>query len=244
MSGGPALRLASPDLDAARDRFVRTGRTVIEPVLKAKDAETLHHAMATFSPWGLVTCVAGQHRTFDAAGMDVLDPAKRKEFDALVHAGAASGFQYLFENMALYELGRKGALDGVMRAAFELVRSQAFLDLARSVTGCEDISFSDCQLTRYRGGHFLTEHDDAVEGKARRAAYVLNMTPDWRADYGGQLQFLTDTGDVEEAFTPRFNRLALFKVPARHAVSCVAPFAPSARYAITGWLRAGDEPAL
>jgi hypothetical protein len=244
VSRGALLRLASPDLDAARDRFARTGRTALAPVLKPADANTLYQSVAAVSTWGLVTCVGGEHRTFDAAGMETIDAAKRCDFDKLVHTGAAQGFQYLFENLALYELGRTGKLEGVLRAAFELVRSERFVQMGRAVTGCDDIAFSDCQLTRYRAGHFLTEHDDAVEGKQRRAAYVLNLTPDWRADYGGQLQFIGQTGDVEEAFTPGFNRLCLFKVPTRHAVSCVAPFAPAARYAITGWLRAGAEPDL
>ena len=42
---------------------------------------------------------------------------------------------------------------------------------------------------------------------------------------------------MEEAFTPAFNSLNVFKVPAQHAVSIVAPFAGAPRLSITGWIR-------
>jgi len=36
----------------------------------------------------------------------------------------------------------------------------------------------------------------------------------------------------------------LFAVPAPHRVTAVAPFVGDARYALTGWLRYGTEPAV
>jgi Rps23 Pro-64 3,4-dihydroxylase Tpa1-like proline 4-hydroxylase len=43
--------------------------------------------------------------------------------------------------------------------------------------------------------------------------------------------------DVTFGLSPRFNALHLFKVPQRHSVSLVAPFAGAPRLSITGWLR-------
>lgn len=240
------LRLSkSIDRERARASMDAHGHAAIRPVLQAGDAKRLHERVTSWPHWGLVTHLEGEHRMLDAAGMETVDPVKKAQFNALVHKQAAQGFQYLFDNFALYEMGRKDKLDDpVLKAAFDLVRSDAFLELARAVTGAEDIAFADCQLTRYRPGHFLTLHDDGNVGKNRRAAYVLNLTPDWKADYGGQLQILDEAGDVERAYTPGFNRLLMFKVPRPHLVSCVAPFAPGARYAITGWVRAGEEPGV
>jgi SM-20-related protein len=91
-------------------------------------------------------------------------------------------------------------------------------------------------------GHFLTQHDDSgYSEQHRRVAYVLYLTRGWRADWGGQLQFLDARGDVEEVWMPRFNSLGLFLVPTPHVVTYVAPFATQPRYAITGWLCDGPE---
>ena len=102
------------------------------------------------------------------------------------------------------------------------------------MTGAADIAFADAQATAYAPGDFLTAHDDNVAGKARRAAYVLGLTPGWRTDWGGLLLFHRDS----TAWVPRFNTLNLFGVPQPHSVSQVASFAGNRRYAVTGWLRA------
>jgi Rps23 Pro-64 3,4-dihydroxylase Tpa1-like proline 4-hydroxylase len=65
----------------------------------------------------------------------------------------------------------------------------------------------------------------------------------WRPDWGGYLQFLDEDGDIVAGYKPRFNALNLFRVPARHNVSYVPPFAPAGRFAITGWFRADSGSA-
>ena len=110
-------------------------------------------------------------------GLDRLDRARRAPLDALVHREAQKDCSYLFENVSFYDAGRRGALtDPVFRAAFDLIRSDRFVALGRALTGDDAISFADCQLTRYRPGHFLTSHDDGLEGKNRSAAFVLNLS--------------------------------------------------------------------
>ena len=66
---------------------------------------------------------------------------------------------------------------------------------------------------------------------------MLNLSPRWRAEWGGHLQFLDETGEVTESMIPAFGALNVFKVPQSHAVSVVAPFAPAPRYSIIGWWR-------
>ena len=88
----------------------------------------------------------------------------------------------------------------------------------------------------------LTAHDDVAPGKHRLYAYVLNLTARWRADWGGILMFLDEEDHVAEGYTPAFNALNIFRVPQRHAVSMVAPFAGEPRISITGWIRS-EAPA-
>lgn len=228
-----ALKIGPP---AAQ--FAEQGYAVIDGLLSTPSARRLRDSARRFDGWTLVTVIEGQHREFAGADMDQLDPARRGPFDAMVAREAQAGFCYLYERLNLYEISRRGMVaDPVLKAAAELIASQSFLDLGRALTGDPDITFADCQLTRYRPGHFLTAHDDAAESMDRSAAFVLNLTEDWCADFGGVLQLLDEAGDLRAGLTPRFNRLALFRVPQSHAVSVVAPYAPGPRLAITGWFR-------
>lgn len=107
----------------------------------------------------------------------------------------------------------------------------------RDITRSESITYADMQATRYSKGHFLTEHDDNVQGKNRIAAYVLNLTPKWRNDWGGALVFPNKNIPGGQLFYPKFNALNIFSVPQKHSVSYVTPFAGEHRYSITGWFR-------
>lgn len=231
------------DTGRLRQRFKKYGRVQIPNFLTENAAHILVNTFTRHDRWNLVTNFNGQHMDLDERGMAKLSTADRNVFTDRVHAQAREDFQYLFSNYPIYDAYHSGTLDNpVIKKLFRFLNDSSFLDLLRHICADTTISFADAQATRYEAGHFLTEHDDDVEGKNRRCAYVLNLTPHWRPDWGGLLQFYDKNGNVEEAYTPRFNALNIFKVPQKHSVSSVAPFANGPRLSVTGWLRAGKNP--
>ena len=130
----------------------------------------------------------------------------------------------------------------VLATLFRAINAPPFLDAMRAVLDAPDIRFADGQLTRYRAGHFLTTHDDGIEGKNRVAAFVLTLSEGWQDDWGGVLEFSTRDGHDLARFVPRGNTLSLFKVPQPHEVTPVAPQVNAHRISVTGWLRTGEDP--
>ena len=231
------------DLCRLRQRFKKNGRIQIRDILSSDGAKLLSTTIRDHHKWNLVTNINGRHMDLDAAGMAKLSTDDLIRFRHEVHAQARENFQYLFSNYPLYDAYHKGSLDNrVLQNLFAFINSKPMLTLVRHICADSSISFADAQLTRYEAGHFLTEHDDDVAGKNRRCAFVLNMTPYWRPDWGGLLQFFGKNNNIEEAFTPCFNALNIFRVPQKHSVSSVAPFANAPRLSVTGWFRAGDDP--
>ncbi len=218
-------------------------RAHIPDFLRAADADAIHQALTTLPRWNTVTRSGDRHLDLDAAGLRQLKPEDQIRFDNAVHEGARRGFQYLFDNYPIADAYYAGTIvSDELARFFEFLNSPETIAFAREVTGIPEIKFADAQATRYLPGHFLTEHDDAVDGKNRCAAFVINFTRDWRADWGGLLMFIGKDGHVEAAYTPKFNALNIFTVPQRHSVSVVAPFAPAVRLSITGWFRSGEDP--
>lgn len=239
-----SLRI-NPELDESElvAALARDGRVHTPDFLAPDAAEALSDVIAAETRWNLVAQLGGKHVDLGAAAMEMLNPHKREEFLAAVHAQARSGFQYLYENFPLYDVVHHNTLpDHPLIDLFTFLNGPDFLGFARRLVGADDIGFADAQVTRYGPGHFLASHNDAVSGKNRRAAYVLNLTREWRADWGGQLLFFDKAGHVSGGFTPTWNALNVFCVPARHSVALVAPFAKGRRVSITGWLRAGKDP--
>lgn len=182
----------------------------------------------------------GAQGAYDVSAADIgaLNVDQRVELTSAIHAQATNGFQYLFDSFRISDEAEAGRLTrGPLADFFSGLNAPEMIERLRDMTGEPRIAYLDAQVTRYRPGHFLTVHDDYQAGKDRLFAYVINLTPVWRADWGGLLMFMAEDGHVAEAFAPRWNALNILKVPQPHAVSVVAPFARGARYSITGWMR-------
>lgn len=238
----PPVRLAD-GLDCARIGrvFAAAGRVHIAPIFAADCAQRIFHELSTGIAWQLHLNDGDRPINLRGDGFDALPEEERRRFLAAVYESAGSRFQYLYSSFPVSDLAAKGEQPHlyVMRV-HEFLNSPGFLSFAREITGQPAITFADAQATLYRPGHFLTRHDDAMEGKNRLVAYVLNFTPAWQTDWGGILQFIDRDGHVAEGYAPVFNALNLFRVPQAHSVSYVSPFARHGRYSITGWLRSGS----
>lgn len=213
-----------------------TGRAQVNGLFAGGHAAYLAEQAAN-APYNTVTRRGSGHVDFPAAWLASLEPTQKQRLGEAVQASATESFQYLYDNRPIYDLAKVGEAEPVWSGLVDFLNGERFLNLMRDLTGEARIAMVDAQLTRFRRGHFLTQHDDAAEGKNRYFAYVLGLTPSWRIDWGGLLAFHGDDGNVAEAFTPRFNTLNLLRVPAPHSVTQVALSAGAERLSVTGWLR-------
>lgn len=234
----PVRLLESLDVKAIARVYATAGRVHIRPIFREDCAQRILHSLTHEVPWEVQLNDGAKAISRDGASFERLSAADRQRVMDAVHANAATRFQYIFRNFPLTDFNERGEhRDHYLMRVHDFLNSPEFLDFARRVTGVNSIALADAQATCYRAGDFLTRHDDIAPEKKRIAAYVLNFTPQWRADWGGILQFIDSDGHVAEGYTPVFNALNLFRVPQPHSVSHVVPFAPASRLSITGWLR-------
>jgi len=221
---------------AARS-YAKNGRVVIPDFLTPSSAQWLDAQLKNL-PWSLTTFEGGNQYEYDLRQLSKAPAAQRQAFQQRIFAQARNDFQFVHYSYALSENvplpdGSRHPIVGY----FDFVNSQQFLDVMRRITGNPAVCMADAMASCYLSGHFLTTHDDTHDKHERVAAYVLSMTRDWNPNWGGQLQFFDDAGNVIEGFNPAYNTLMMFRVPQRHAVTYVTPFAGAARLSLTGWLR-------
>ena len=229
--------------DPWRAVFEQRDRVQVPDILSLESARKIHQCLSKQEKWNLVFNRDGKHTDIDADSEVLWNDSQKQDFLNLVHSQATNDFQYLYKAVPIYDIYHKNLLPGhFLNKVFEFLNGEAFLNFVREVLSMPEIGFADAQATCYSAGHFLTSHDDNVQGKNRLAAYVLNLTPDWNANWGGALQFINSGGDIEAAYSPSYNALNMFRVPQQHSVAYVTPFAGAQRYSITGWLRAGKDP--
>jgi SM-20-related protein len=228
--------------------FARHGRLHLPDFFEEGFARALGATLAEATPWSRSMMIAGAAYDAPSNALDEVAPDQRRLIEDALAQGARDGFQYDFESWRLsdrLEAGqRSGGTLAPLEALYDFLNGPRFLRFVQELTGDPRGAYCDAQATRYRAGHFLNAHDDNVEGKGRLFAYVIGMTPQWRADWGGLLLFHDADGHVAEGFTPRFNALNIFQVPQPHSVSQVASFVTASRLSITGWIRtAAARPA-
>ena len=222
------------DQDAIAKQMAASGRVLVRDFFAAPVAQALFDTLQAVD-WDLsyrsfdgdVLLTGAQLRQLDQPGQDAL---ARQIVEV-----ASKGFQFSFFSHSLVHAALAGRSDLLARFV-RWMADEEFLSCMRRLSGQAELNRLYAQATMYRAGSFLRAHDDQVQTEDRRIAYVINLTRDWRPDWGGLLHFCDDKMEVVETFSPHYNSMSLFLVPQNHFVSQVAPFATRERCAITGWL--------
>lgn len=232
------------DLEGIRARLADTGRVAIADALLPEAAEALYACLSEEIPWRL-SCYDNRRESSERAlkltpaDLAAMTPQQRQALQQEVMRQARDRFQYVYQSFDLVEGFRSGETPDLFAyRVMEFMAGDAFFDFARDITGDAEINRVDGHATRYGPGHFLKLHADESPFERRRFAYVLGVTRDWHPDMGGLLHFLDEDGAVCETFTPSFNTLTIFRVPAPHVVSYVSPWVTGERLSITGWFTA------
>ena len=225
MNEAPVLRL-NPALDPAAfaQVYAREGLVRIPEVFEPAVVDRLAGILEQTLDWDVIC-------SNETGGAEILSRARRAELgtealSARLHGAtlrARSGFAYIYLGYPMIDAFVEGRDPGhPIHALTAFLNSPEMIAFGAAVTGEPGVTKIDAQATLYRPADFLTLHDDTGAGE-RLAAYTLGLTRQWRPDWGGQLLFHDETGDVERGFAPAFNVLTLFKVPRKHSVAPVAP---------------------
>ena len=227
-----AVLSRNPNLDALKlaQEIARTGRVQIRDILTEASAQRLFSALERETPWSLIFNEAAQIRV-----LENVSPERHQELAMAAWERAHSGFQFFYHHYRLTLNGKVFPKPGTCLAQLVAVlNTPDFRDFLCRVTGVKAITRVTSTATLYKPLDFLTIHNDNNRPDNRILAYSLNMTPQWRPDWGGALQFFDRDDHIEEAYLPTFNTLNLFLVPKLHSVAQVSVFG-GMRYTVSGW---------
>ena len=225
--------------------FQSNGRVQIHNFLKPEAAAALRKA-ADQLDWRLVLNEGEKHFDIQPNQLAHMTGKQHRALRLAAAERAQTGFQYFFENYPIHDIwhGRgRSALPACVAEVYEALNAPQTIALLRAITA-KPIDFCDAQLTRFRNGALLNEHDDDVPGKNRHFAYTLSLADPWKPAWGGTLSFLGPDGALIERFVPGFNTLSIFAVPTPHRVDPVNSKARGERISVTGWFRSGQPEEL
>jgi SM-20-related protein len=240
------LKLASikPEQNLISD-FLKNGIVKVPNALSIESANLIAAHIKKQKVWNLVFDHNGTHKDLNNIEVESWTDLQKENLLSVIHHQAETGFQYHYETIPLYDIYHDNLLpEHFFNEIMSFLNEESTLEYFRILLSCPEITFADGQITRFKAGHFLNKHNDDVDNKNRVAAFVLNLTEQWRPDWGGALHILDDHGALKQSFLPTYNEINIFKIPVDHYVGYVSPFAVNSRLSITGWLRTGKNPKL
>lgn len=218
------------NVNCLKEKFKINNSIKISNFLNEQFANFLFHHAYSNKNWLLATGI--ENVKYLKPSTPLNDKINNKQIKTVNEAFGKDHFSYIFyrsmnsKNMTYFEF--------VLR---QTMNSPEFINFLNEITGLQLVGLNTLFLSKYKNGSFLSPHSDKGNGKL---AFVLNITPQWKPQYGGILHFMNDERtEIINSFVPEFNSFVIFNVPEPHGiphfVSHVAPNVRFNRYAITGW---------
>lgn len=218
------------DLERIAEDYSADHRVRVDQLLPEDQAVALSQHLAEQINYRHAFVIDKNYGEVSDEQLNNLTEKDRNQLINAIQAQAAHGVGFWYERFSI-----TSEAQGLSGDLFNWLNSNSLLKELSELTKEAGLTGAIAQATRYQQGDFLTRHQDAVTKEKRKLAYVINLSPSWHPDWGGLLQFYEKNGTPCNAWTPDFNSLSLFDVSHVHSVTCISPFAPKPRLAISGW---------
>ena len=210
--------------------FDNKKRLKIDNFLNRNFAESLYNACITEKNWILASGI--DKNKYEKKHIPQNDKINQSQIKNVSSAFGKDQFSYAFyrsmngEKMNYHEFTLR-----------KILNSAEFIRILNEITNLNLTKLNTLFMSKYTSGNFLSTHSDKGNG---RLAFVINLSKNWKPQYGGNLHFLNeDRTEIIDTFVPGFNNLTIFYVPENtgipHYVSHVSPNVKNQRFAISGW---------
>lgn len=228
------------EIETLSREFKSDNRLMVRNFMQPNIAQRMHNACLKHVPFSMHYVIDDKYQSKTPEDIGRLNPQEARDINNKVSSAASQGVGFLYEgylkSQANTEHNTKTNVElNFLHQIFDYLNSEEVLSKIKKITGCQDITGTETQYTRFTPGHFLTRHLDVIEGSGRRYAFVLGLTQNWHPDWGGLLQFYEKDGTPRDAWMPQFNVLSIFDVSHIHSVTYVTPYAAAPRLSLTGW---------
>jgi len=203
---------------------------VIKNFLPSSQAEELAEYIKTREEWVSVYRVQ-DHAPLSNFKNNFTGIVARREFEPNVVEAVCSG-TFVYKQKRLKKQNLNSPI--IQSVVQETLNAPEFLKYLQTLAGIDEpIEIADNYFASiFDRGDFLSIHEDGDYS----LAFILNLSKDWRYEYGGCLTVFDE--ESAKMILPEFNSLVILKLKQKgikHFVTQVSTFAPDVRIALGGW---------
>ena len=211
------------DLKALAATFKKTGRVRVKDALDGKSADNLSDTIEKMAIWRSTFLQGDTERQISGKDTRSMTERRQREMLEKIYIQARDGFQYL-----RYECPTDVIPDAkdpkALTNADSFFKSDGFRDILRKIAGAKDGEVENVHARWLQREQFMTDSALANSLPDCKLWFSLDVTRNWRAHWGGNLNFINKNSEIEEVWSPVFNSLSLYAGGSRHSISYVTPF--------------------
>jgi len=239
------LRFRDRPLDSKRDHaiseeFYECRRVNVSNFMEPNSAEKLYHELSTQTEWSTYFTSDGRKYQAPADAQRNYSTDQQRELVGLAYQSARNG-----GTAYLYDEGHPTYSEETTPTPIslfnKLVNGPRFREKLRFSSRGDAIVRVDARAFRLRARHFVSLRARPIlESHPDRcvAWYSYNLTPVWKAEWGGALEFRgKHAGDIA-GYAPAFNCLTIAGCPQAHWFNAVSEAAYGNVYMIMGGIYA------
>lgn len=211
------------DPKALAATFKKTGRVLVKDALDEKSADTLSATIQKSALW-LTTFQEGKtERAISGQDSKSMTNRRQRELMEKIYGQARDDYQYLRFECPLDKIPHSQEPEA-LKDADVYFKSDGFRDFLRKIAGSKDGELENVQARWLQREQFMSDSDLATNLPDCKLWFSMDVTRKWKPHWGGHLNFLDSDGEIEEAWSPGFNRLNIYAGGTRHTISYVTPF--------------------
>lgn len=224
---------------ALRDEFRAQRRLSVHGFVRTASANALYRCLAIDTRFALTVSDGKDVWSLPHSDRVNVTDMEESEINQIAYGAAIDRFAYVYESGGVYDHLKPETTSeaGLLSDFVRFLNSEALIEFVRLVSASAEIESASVEARCYRAGHFVGAQRDRDASRRSRIGFVFNLTPRWRVEWGGLLQFHGSNGHICGAYTPRFNELWLYRIPQVRSVSYVSDFAPDPQLCITGFFQ-------
>lgn len=210
-------------LKALAATFKKTGRVRVMDALDEKSADNLSETIETMAIWRSTFLDGETERVISGQEAQAMMDRRRREMRERLYTQAKEGFQYL-----RYECPTDVIPDAkdpkALADADVFFKSDGFRDFLRKIAGGKTGALENVHARWLDRDQFRSDSSLDTDPATCKLHFAMDVTRTWKPHWGGHLNFLASDGEIEEAWSPGFNRLQVYAGGIRHSIGYVAPF--------------------
>lgn len=203
--------------------FKKAGRVQVKDALEDKSADTLSETIEKKAIWLSVFLDGEKARAVSGQQAKSLTNRRQRDMMQKIYFQARDSFQYVHFECPLDKIPDSQEPDG-LKDADVFFKSDGFRDFLRGVAGVKTGELEDVRARWLQREQFMTDSALATNLPDCKLWFSMDVTRKWRPHWGGHLNFLDSDGEIEQAWSPGFNRLNIYAGGTRHSISYVTPF--------------------